>query len=150
MNLRRLAPPALFWLTACNSPLIGSGEEDDLRDQRRKWVQLAISDYTYEFQRSCFCGGPVRPLQIRVHDDSVVSVIAIETGRPPEFLPANWAGTIDDVFTEIQRLFDQGADEVELDFDSSFHFPSRARVDRIRNAIDDELMLQLSNLQPLR
>jgi hypothetical protein len=150
MKLRHFAPAVLLLLAACNSPLFGSGQEDDLREQRRNWVRLGISDYSYDFQRACFCGGPLRPLRIRVHDDSVVSVIDIETGQAPPFLPANWAGTINDVFTELQRLFDQGADEINLDFDDDFHFPSRAEIDRVRNAIDDELTLHLSNFQPLR
>jgi hypothetical protein len=133
MKLRHFAPAVLLLLAACNSPLFGSGQEDDLREQRRNWVRLGISDYSYDFQRACFCGGPLRPLR-----------------QAPPFLPANWAGTINDVFTELQRLFDQGADEINLDFDDDFHFPSRAEIDRVRNAIDDELTLHLSNFQPLR
>ena len=148
VNLRRLVLPALFLLSGCN--LLGVGDEDDLSDHRRRWVRLRISDYSYDFLRACFCGGPVRPLRVLVRNNEVVSVTDLETGAPPAFLPENWVGTIDDVFAELQREIDREADEIDLDFDDTFHFPARADIDRVRNAIDDELRLQLSNFQPLR
>ena len=148
MNLRRVLLPALLLLSGCN--LLDVGEENDLRDHRQRWVRLRISDYSYDFLRACFCGGPVRPLRVVVRNNEVVSVTDIQTGAPPTFLPDDWVGTIDDVFDELQREFDRAADDIDLEFDDTFHFPARADIDRMRDAIDDELRLQLSNFQPLR
>jgi hypothetical protein len=129
--------------------ILGPSDED-LRDQRRRWVRLGISDYTYDFVRSCFCGGPHGTLRILVRDNAVVSVTEVETGAPAQNLPANWVGTIDDVFAELQREYDREAHEIAVEFDDAYHFPSRVQIDRIRNAVDDELGLRLSNFQPLR
>ncbi len=148
MNFRKLVLPALMLLGGCT--ILGPEGEEDLRDQRRRWVRMGISDYTYDFVRGCFCGGPHGILRILVRSNAVVSVTDVDTGAPPPFLPANWVGTIDDVFAELQREYDRDSDEIDLDFDDTYHFPSRAQIDRIKNAIDDELSLQLSNFQPLR
>ena len=140
--------PLFLALAGCG--VLDPDGEGDLRDHRRRWVRQGISDYSYDFLRACFCGGPVRNLRVLVRNNVVVSVTDVETGAPPTFLPDHWVGTIDDVFAELQSEFDRNADEIELDFDDSFHFPVRARIDRVRNAIDDELHLELSNFQPLR
>ena len=149
MTLRRAGWLLLLLAAGCTSSPGDSGDED-LRAARRRWVQLGISDYTFDFTRSCFCGGPVRPLRVVVHDDSVLSVIDPSTNAPPAFMPANWVGTIDDVFAELQREYDRDARILELTFDPQYHYPTRAQVDRIPAAIDDEFALQLSNFRALR
>ncbi len=150
MKLKRFAPLLPLLLAAACVNIFDNSADNDLRSQRRRWVQLGISDYSIEFTRSCFCGGPVRPLRIVVQDDAILSVIDLSTNAAPTNMPPNWVGTIDDVFAELQREYDRGAAKIELDFDPDFHFPARAQVDRIKNAIDDEFSLQLSNFRPLR
>ena len=126
--------------------LSGDDPEGELEERHQAWHALGISDYTYDFVRTCFCGGPAaRTLRVVVRANQIVSVTDVQTGSPPQFLPAGWAGTIDDVFLELRREIDRGADKLELRFDPTFHFPAQATIDRIKNAIDDEMAVTLSN-----
>ena len=130
---------------ACTSPT--DQAVGDLREQRERWEALGLARYAYDFRRVCFCGGPIGTLRVTVRDDTLVSVTDVATGRPPSNLPAGWAGTIDQIFDEILRDAKTAA-SVDLSFDDRYHFPAHARVDRIKNAIDDEYELELSTLIP--
>jgi peptide-methionine (R)-S-oxide reductase len=137
-------------LTGCDL-MTGDDPEDDLEKRRQAWQALGISDYTYDFVRTCFCGGPAaRTLRIVVRANQIVSVTDVQTGSPPQFMPAGWAGTIDELFGELRREIDRDADKMELSFDPTFHFPARATIDRIRNAVDDEMAFTLSNFVAMR
>jgi len=129
----------------------GDDPEDDLQDRRQAWLALGIRDYTYDFVRSCFCGGPAgRALRIVVRANQIVSVTDVQTGGPPQFTPPAWAVTIDDLFVELQREINRGVDKIDFTFDATFHFPTRVSIDRIKNAIDDEQEMTLSNFVSLR
>jgi hypothetical protein len=143
---------AFLWLAAVSALLAGCNildgddPEGELEERRQAWHALGITDYTYDFVRTCFCGGPTaRTLRVVVRSNQIVSVTDVQTGSPPQFMPAGWAGTIDDLFLELRREIDRGADKVEMGFDRTFHFPAQVTIDRIKNAIDDEMAVTLSN-----
>jgi hypothetical protein len=141
------SPAVLLLLAACSSP---TGQaRDDLEENRDRWQALDLHSYSVEFRRVCFCGGPLQPVRVVVRGDSVVSVTDPTTGQPPQFLPSGWAGTIDQIFVELIRDSHTAA-SMELGFDPTYHFPSHAKVDRIKNAIDDEYELTLADLRPER
>jgi len=143
---------ALVCLTALSALLSGCGlfngsdPEDDLKERRQAWLALGINDYSFDFVRSCFCGGPAgRTLRIVVRSKQIVSVTDVQTGGPPPFTPMAWAVTIDDFFVELQREINRGVDKIDFTFDPTFHFPTRVAIDRVKNAIDDEQAMSLSN-----
>ena len=47
--------------------------------------------------------------------------------------------TVEGLFNEARNAIRTPADEVELTFDEEFGYPKRVLVDRIRQAVDDEL-----------
>lgn len=145
--IRRARPGLvlLALLAACSSPT--DQARDDLRENRERWQALGLHAYSFEFRRVCFCGGPLRPVRVVVRGDSIVSVTDAATGGPPQFLAAGWVATVDQVFDELIRDSATAA-SMELAFDPTYHFPSHAKVDRIKNAIDDEYELLLGDLKP--
>lgn len=129
--------------SGCSVVGIDTGTEADLKDERRAWVAQNHRNYTYEYERLCFCGD-VRPVIITVQNDVVSSVVIKETGEPvTHFL---------DAYMTITKLYDylidaaDRADEMDVRFDEAKHIPIFADIDFIKNAIDDELRLNLRNL----
>ena len=143
---------ALLVALAGGCSILGlGGVEDDLRDRRGRWEALGITDYTYDIVWSCFCGYPAgRPLRVAVRGDTVVSLTEVGTGQPPQDAPPAWLGTIDEVFAHLLDEARRGADDMDVDFHADYYFPTRATIDRIKNAIDDEEELSLSNFLPRR
>lgn len=150
MRPSRLLPAALALLllgAACPTAPAG---RDDLREARTRWTSQRISHYRYDFQRSCFCPmEAVRPVTIEVLGDSVVSVRDRATGQP---LPTVAFGrrwpTVQDLFAELERAV-RDADSLEATYDVTTGHPVRARIDWIRNAVDDESEFTAGNLQRL-
>ncbi len=142
---------ALAAVTACG--IFESGPEEDLQDHRRAWDRLGISDYSFDYIRSCFCGGPAGDtLRIVVRGDSVVSV----ENRGPRNVPidtsvySGWVVSIDGLFDELELAIARDADRVDIEFDQQFSYPQQVRIDYIKNAIDDEMSFQVTRFQVLR
>lgn len=140
-----LGPVLLLLVAGCSSPTGQAG--DDLRENRGRWQALGLHDYSFEFRRVCFCGGPIQPLRVVVRGDTVASITDAATGERPAIVPPGWTGTVGQIFDRL--IEDSGrVAEMELTFDATYHFPAHVRVDRIANAIDDEYELRLSSLTP--
>lgn len=129
--------------SGCSVLGIDIGVAADLKYERRAWVAQNHRNYTYEYERLCFCG-EVRPVVITVQNDVVTSVVIKETGEPvTHFL---------DAYMTITKLYDylidaaDRADEMDVRFDEARHIPIFADIDFIKNAIDDELRINLRNL----
>jgi hypothetical protein len=147
---RLTAAAALIVFAVAGCKILGVDDpEGELVDHRRRWDALGISDYSFDFRRACYCGGPPGLLRVVVRQDAILSVTDLQTGAAPEFMPESWVGTIDDIFAELRREASR-ADEMKLQFDGEYHFPKLADVDRMKRAIDDEFLLTISNFQPNR
>lgn len=129
--------------SGCSVLGIDSGTEADLKDERRAWVAQNNRNYTYEYERLCFCG-EVRPVIITVQNDVVSSVVIKETGAPVTQFPETYM-TITKLYDYLIDAADR-ADEMDVRFDESKHIPIFADIDFVKNAIDDELRLNLRNL----
>jgi len=57
--------------------------------------------------------------------------------------------TIDRIFSELETDINGAADEVVVKYDPTYGFPTEASIDFIKEAIDDELYLTLSNFEEL-
>ena len=131
-------------LSACRSPTDQAAA--DLRENREQWEALGLHSYSFQFRRICFCGGPLQPVRVLVRADSIVSITDAVAGDSPQFLTPGWAATIDEIFDELSADAPRVA-SMDLSFDATFHFPSHAKVDRIKNAIDDEYELLLGDFE---
>jgi hypothetical protein len=57
--------------------------------------------------------------------------------------------TIDLIFAELEAGQHGAADEVTVKYDATYGFPTEATIDVIKEAVDDELYLTISNFEQL-
>lgn len=110
------------------------------------YPELDAQSYTYLLEQQCFCplAGPVR---VTVEDGEVTSAVVTERGNgmkkgsdAPEYL---WI-TINDV---IAYANDTEAAKVDVEWPEGQDWPSKVAVDRVENAIDDEITFVVSDVQ---
>ena len=116
-----------------------------------RWRNANVSHYRYAVHVGCFCAFTERmPLTVEVNNGTVTSM-AYKDGTPvaSDQLPtfAQYS-TIDALFALTSEAL-RTADEVKVQYDPSYGFPSTVQIDRIRNAADDELSLSVSNFERL-
>lgn len=151
MIRRSLVVTLAALLTGCS--ILGSDVADDVAERRRAWDRLGITDYSFDYIRSCFCGGPVGDtLRILVRGDSVVSVENLGPRGIPIEAPwsSTWVKTIDGLFNELERAIADDADEIDVEFDPQFHYPRQVAIDYMERAIDDEMSFRVTRFQSLR
>jgi hypothetical protein len=147
LRRRRAALIVAAALTAaCGNPFSPSEELGDARD---KWESQGIASYEMTVREICFCpielGGPFR---VTVVNDRVANVEYLGAGtgiEPHDDIPL----TVEDLFATVDAALRE-ADDVEVTYDPTYGFPSDIEVDRIENAIDDEVYYEVRDFQPLR
>lgn len=133
-------------LSACSL----RGQTEVERNQE-KWQEAGISHYRYELFVGCFCVfSQDMPLVVEVQDGEVVSM-EYQSGN--EIDAANREtfekySTIDRIYSELEADLEK-ADEVIVTYDPTYGFPTKINIDYIKDAIDDELALTVSNFEPL-
>jgi Family of unknown function (DUF6174) len=130
---------ALLVVAGCNdgSP-VGTRFDPTLLWARARWESSGIDSYAMTVRPLCFCGF-VEPVRVTVRDGVVVSRIIVSTGNA---LPAQHASSYPDVpglFAIIERAREQGADEIDTDFDESYGFPTGIWIDWKESWADDEI-----------
>jgi hypothetical protein len=111
------------------------------------------ADYTYDLEVLCFCPIGGQPIRVTVSDDKVTDAVfttkspGIEKGGEAK---EEWLRlTIDDVLREAA---DPAYDEVEVEWPEmgagGADHPDQVAIDRMSNAIDDEVTYVISNVQP--
>jgi hypothetical protein len=140
-------------LTACSAIAGASGNQSELEQNKEKWQNHSISHYRYHLHLSCFCAFVENmPLVIEVQEGEVVSM---EFKNGCEIDPAirqdlfEKYATIDRIFAELEADLNGAADKVTIEYDATYGFPTRADIDFIEDAIDDELYLTVSNFETL-
>ncbi len=134
-------------LAACN----GASEYDQ---NLAKWQAADISHYRYELFIGCFCPfAEDMPLTVEVLNGEIVSITSadgspVEATNPSLEVYESYA-TIDLLFAELETDLSGEADEVVVTYDPTYGFPENIAIDRIKEAIDDELSLQVSNFEVL-
>ncbi len=126
------------------------GEDDDpseVAQQRRQWERLGFDAYEYDLTIFCFCPH-VDPVRVQVRADTVFSVTLVETGAPVE--DPFRARTIDELFDVIEDAVAQEANQLDVEYDEAFGYPSRIYVDYRINVIDEEVTFVAENLRSLR
>ena len=133
-------------VSACSNPF---SPGDELDDAREKWAGQGIDSYSLTVREICFCpieaGGPFRVAVVRGRVTSV-TYLGDGTGvEPDERIPL----TVDDLFATVDEAMRDAAD-VEVEYDATYGFPANIRIDRIANAVDDEVYYEARDFQPLR
>ncbi len=146
--MRRLIP-VLMALAWAGCGLTEPGRSlDQFNGAKRIWDRQNPADYAVTIERLCFCqnAGPVR---VVVVNRLVLSRTVVATQQP---LPANLSEAYPDVpgLFAIVRDGYVRADAINVSFDQQYGFPTDATIDYIKNAIDDELGLKVTNFSLVR
>jgi len=99
------------------------------------WQAEHPAAYELTVSLNCFCLPPV-PVVSRVSGNTVVGIAGGSWHDGRSLQPP--LRTIESLFTEARRAIESEADDVRVEFDRQFHFPSRIRIDDRRNVFDDE------------
>jgi Family of unknown function (DUF6174) len=149
-----------FVLTACSLENVAGGQSA-VEQNKRKWQDANISHYRFHLNIGCFCVfSQDMPLLIEVQDGEVVSM-EYQSGKEIDASNRQYFqrfATIDKIFAEIENDFQTGdssdssqnkADEVVVEYDETSGFPTQVNVDFIKNAVDDEFSLTVSDFEKL-
>ncbi len=136
----------VFLLSGC-----GLLPNSELASGRDRWQKAGISHYRYNLTVGCFCAFSQRmPLTIEVAN-GVVQSMAYSDGTPVPADQAAWFTR----YSTIEALFDytgealKTADEIKVQYDPTYGFPSSVQIDFIKQVMDDELGLTVANFQPM-
>lgn len=133
-------------VTAC----IGGPE---LQQNRAKWEGQNIEHYRFTVVASCFCPFAGAQVTYEVQNGQVLNE-SIQSDPDRQIDPAQASAfyqdynTIDKVFDYLEKETKE-ADQITIDYDPTYGFPTDVSIDRIKEAIDDEMYLTLSNFEPL-
>lgn len=130
----------------CADGTAPNGLAGDLAVNRARWAQLGITDYTYRLTVSCFCAVSPPDVTVTVRNGSITAVRDHQSGEAVDPSRHHLYYTVEGLFDEAQGALDAGADRVDVQFHSQLHYPALVDIDRLRNAIDDELRIDASGL----
>lgn len=136
----------VFLLTAC-------GGGSPLEQNRDKWERQNIDHYRYTLTVTCFCIFAGAEVTYEVQNGQVVNETVlphpdrqIDPAEISEFYQQY--NTIEKVFDFVEQASNE-ADEVIVEYDQTYGFPTEISVDYSKETIDEEIYLTLSNLEPL-
>lgn len=137
-------------LTSCNKDVV---KKKTLKENRKTWDAANTGNYEFNFAKICFCPY-IGNARIVVKADTVFEVISSETGQvlvlngdsipaldrfPSQYL------TIDQIFDYIEDER-KSSYEVNAVFDEEYGYPTAVGVDKIKNAVDDEITYLVDSL----
>jgi hypothetical protein len=117
--------------------------EREMERNRELWQSQNATNYDVTMATSCFCPQEAtQPLRVQVRNNVVVAANSVATGAAVDL---NYARTIDQIFDTIEGTLSQGKVMLAV-YDAEFGYPRQLNLDRITNAIDDEVAFELSAL----
>ncbi|MEP6507202.1 MAG: DUF6174 domain-containing protein [Gemmatimonadales bacterium] len=140
---RRIAALTLLALAGCDS-IAGTQSDHAL------WNALEIRNYDFVYEVGCFCAfDRPNPARVTVRGGIVVKIApdsGIFVGKLP---PASQYPTIDSLFAILETAEKNSPDGVTVEFDPTYHYPTRISIDLIKNAIDDEVTYTVKSFTPV-
>jgi hypothetical protein len=130
----------LFISAFCGCGLVKTGPQHDLDVALSKWEQSNIKNYEYQLRVNCFCPPNVTfPVIMKVADGVNISA---EYAQEPKEITNNYFkqyDTIDKLFDVIQKSIDDKVASLIVEYDGTYGYPKSITIDRIKDAIDDEI-----------
>ena len=138
----KIAAIALIFLAGCES-IAGT------RPERALWDALEIQNYDFVYQVSCFCGFTIpNPVKLSVRNGVVSAAVPVGSfvGTLP---PLSVYPTIDSLFVVLETARKNTPDGVTVDFDPTYHYPTKIAIDPVKNAADDEVTYTVESFVPI-
>ena len=133
MTAGRWALAGLLAVAGCDSPV-------ESRLEAKQWQELNIRNYEFVYFVGCFCGfdGP-NPAKLTVRDGVVVKVEPVGNGILPPTTPAAARyPTVDSLFALVERAKASNPATLKVEYDETYHFPTRISIDYSERVADDE------------
>ncbi|MBO6794023.1 MAG: hypothetical protein JJ895_08935 [Balneolaceae bacterium] len=128
---------------------------DELKDAQQVWLNADLSNYEYTYQAVCFCAFTDQMIVV-IQDDTVSQVLDVETREPYTLNQGDEEIQIlesyPDLFHTISQFYDRWIVEIPVSYKAKFEWdkksgmPIKMNIDRIENAVDDEISYNFSGL----
>ncbi|HUP19229.1 MAG TPA: DUF6174 domain-containing protein [Gemmatimonadota bacterium] len=135
-------------LAACSNPVGPGDSRAALEAARQRWEGSGIVHYRMTVQRLCECLPSVtRPVVVVVRGGEVAGVSDAETAEL--LLPEDAAAfpSVDGLFDLLAGFLDQGI-EIQVVYDPTWGHPVQVFVDLDAMSVDDEVIFEISALEP--
>lgn len=141
----------LFLILVLTISACGGGSV--FQQNQKKWEGQNINHYRFTVAVSCFCPFANVEVTYEVLNGQVVnqSVQSSPDNPVDEALVSDFYQS----YNTIEKIFDyvggaiNDADETTIEYDPTYGFPTDISVDWIKQAVDDEMYLTLSNFKAL-
>ena len=141
----------LFFILVLTISACGGGSV--FQQNQKKWEGQNINHYRFTVAVSCFCPFANVEVTYEVLNGQVVnqSVQSSPDNPVDEVLVNDFYQS----YNTIEKIFDyvggaiNDADETTIEYDPTYGFPTDISVDWIKQAVDDEMYLTLSNFKAL-
>lgn len=120
---------------------------DELDAARRLWASAGYSHYEYRYRLGCFCRGP-NDVIIEVLDGEIVAFRHPDTGKLVNLEFRNLFFTIPELFDRIESEI-QTAYRLSVELDQTAGYPIEFSVDPVRQIVDEELWISITDLHPV-
>ena len=146
--------PAALLLAALAVVAFNAGAAStELTAARNTWRAAKLVDYEYGYRKYCACHPDTPPETIvTVRDAKIVDVrhrpVDATNEVPAKAGSLGYYWTIDELFDLIDSAQRRGA-QVRASYDSQRGFPTEIHIDYDKNAIGDELDVELTTVTPL-
>jgi hypothetical protein len=143
---------SLFFVLVLTLSACGSGSA--FQQNQDKWESQNINHYRFTVAVSCFCPFANVEVTYEVQNGQVLN----QSVQAPTDNPVDEAQVSDfyQSYNTIEKVFGyvggaiKEADETTIEYDSTYGFPINVSVDWIKQAIDDEMYLTISNFESLQ
>ncbi len=137
-------------LTACT--LSPAGE---FIRNRQKWQASGIVHYRFSLSVLCFCPfSQQMPVKVEVNGGQILFISdadgSVISPRDAEYEFIAPYGTIDKIFAKLDVGLNGGADNVSASYDPVYGYPVQINFDYLKNVVDDELAIRVSEFEVLR
>ena len=134
---------AIIMVTYAYVGSLASGQRS-LESARDLWEQNKPLNYQYVVEVSCFCPEDyTRPVVVQVQNGFYFN--AEGSGGPVSDSYIAQFGSVEALFAIIEKAYKDRADEVLVEYDPTYGVPLRFSLDPIKNAIDDELSVTVTD-----
>jgi hypothetical protein len=144
---------AIVTLAGCSSLTYSNSRLDALQSELDRrytlWKGQHIPSYDYRFERACQCDTLLtRPVIVTVLDSAVAGATYVDGGSAvPDSILSSYF-TVDDLFSQVQIAINLATDSLYVEYDPTYHYPTRIVIDQTFQQVGDELSLFSSNLMP--
>ena len=110
-----------------------------LDDAEARWKAHGIKQYTITQRRSCFCVPIAFPITLQI--DSTGKIVRARDAKGDSINTA-FGTTIESIFANIRAMQSRTDASFEVRYDSVYGYPRFLSADPIKQAIDDEYVLE--------